>query len=596
MKLEKYGFIGDTETGALVGSNGSIDWLCMPRFDSDACFAALLGDAENGCWRIWPAGDAQAGKQSYRGETLILETLWETETGVVRLIDCMPPRGTCPCLIRTVEGVSGRVSMEMQLTIRFDYGVTVPWVRKHGAGLTAIAGPNGLYLQSDVPMHGAGLSTVASFEVSGGEQRSFVLSWFASAGELPRPISAAEGHAHAATFWKEWVSHCCYEGKWRDAVIRSLLTLKGLTYAPTGGVIAALTTSLPEKIGGVRNWDYRYCWIRDATLTLYALMQAGFTEEAIAWRNWLLRAAAGDPAQMQLMYGVGGERRLTELELPHLRGYEGSRPARIGNAASEQFQLDVYGEIMDAMHLARKIGIPADMDSWALQRHLVEFVASNWKEPDEGIWEVRGPRRHFTHSKMMAWVALDRAVKAVEEFACDGDLPRWRALRDEIHAEVCTRGFNRQRNAFTQFYGSDQLDASLLMMPQLGFLPATDARVKGTILAIERELVADGFVLRYRSEDPGCVDGLPAGEGAFLACSFWMVDCLHAIGRHREAEEWFERLLALRSPLGLLSEEYDVPSGRLVGNLPQAFSHLALINSAYNLAAGKRTLSRQQHE
>ncbi len=596
MKIEDYGFIGDTETGALVGANGSIDWLCMPRFDSDACFAALLGDARNGCWRIAPRGRDGPGKQRYRDDTLVLETEWHTPDGVARVVDSMPPRGKYPDIVRTVEGLEGTVRMEMELTIRFDYGVTVPWVRKETGGIFAIAGPNGLVLNTDAPTRGVGLSTVADFEVTAGDEKSFVLTWFPSSERAPEPVNSREGRIAAEEFWRSWVSRCTYKGEWRDAVVRSLITLKALTFAPTGGLVAALTTSLPELIGGERNWDYRYCWLRDATLTLYALMLAGYTEEAVAWRDWLLRAVAGDPGQMQVMYGVAGERRLTEIVLSHLSGYENSRPVRIGNAAAAQFQLDVYGEIMDAMHLSREIGIPCDTASWALQRHLLEFVAAHWREPDEGIWEVRGPRRHFTHSKMMAWVALDRAVKAVEQAGLDGDVARWREERDAIHREVCARGYNVQRGAFTQFYGSDRLDASLLLMPQMGFLPVTDPRTASTVDVIARELVVDGFVQRYSPENTRPVDGLPSGEGAFLPCNFWMVDCLHALGRKEEARDWFERLLKIRSPLGLLAEECNPTLKRMVGNFPQAFSHVALVNSAYNLSAATGLSSKRERE
>ena len=584
MKLEDYGFIGDTHSGALVGINGSIDWLCTPRFDSDACFASLLGTEKNGHWQISPQEPIKQAQHSYRGETLILETVFETENGTVRLIDFMPPRGRYRDVVRIVEGITGRVAMELKLIVRFDYGMTIPWVKRSEEVLTAVAGPNALTLRSDVPTFGEDLSTVARFSVGEGERKSFVLTWYPSHDVPPDLVDAVQSLAETEEHWREWSARCTYRGEFRPAVIRSLLTLKGLTYAPTGGIVAALTTSLPEKLGGVRNWDYRFCWLRDATFTLYSFMQAGYTEEAAAWSNWLLRAVAGDPAQLQIMYGAGGERRLTEVQLTHLCGYENSTPIRIGNAAAEQFQLDVYGEVMDAMHLAREMKIECDPAYWHLQRHLVDFVEANWNKPDEGIWEIRGPRRDFTHSKVMAWVAVDRAVRAVEEFGLDGPVEHWRALRDTIHAEVCAKGFNAERNAFTQYYGSPLLDAALLMIPLVGFLPATDARVRSTVELIEKELVIDGFVQRYHPDLSASVDGLPPGEGSFLPCSFWLVDCLHLIGREKDARTMFQRLLDIRTGLGLLSEEYDQANHRLIGNFPQAFTHVGLINTARNLS------------
>jgi GH15 family glucan-1,4-alpha-glucosidase len=585
MKLEEYGFIGDTHSGALVGKNGSIDWLCTPQFGSDACFAALLGTEKNGHWQLAPTGKPIRSTQSYRGSTLILETLFEMPTGTVRLIDFMPPRGRYRDVVRIVEGVSGQVEMEMNLIIRFDYGWTIPWVKKAGDGLLAIAGPNALIFRGDIPTFGEDLSTVAKFIVREGETKSFVLTWHPAHQDPPASVNADESLRETQAFWQEWASRCTYRGEWREAVVRSLLTLKALTYSPTGGIVAALTTSLPEKLGGIRNWDYRFCWLRDATFTLYSLMQAGYTEEAAAWSHWLLRAVAGDPAQLQIMYGVAGERRLTEIQLAHLPGYENSSPVRVGNAASEQFQLDVYGEVMDAMHLARVMKIDdKDNANWHLQRHLVDFVDAHWMNPDEGIWEIRGPRRHFTHSKVMAWVAMDRAVRAVEEFGLEGDVERWRKTRQTIHDEVCERGFHPGRQAFTQSYGSEQLDAALLMIPLVGFLPPTDPRIRSTVELIEKELTFDGFVQRYHPETSADVDGLPPGEGAFLPCSFWLVDCLHLIGRGSDARELFQRLLDARTPLGLLSEEYDTGARRLIGNFPQAFSHISLINSARNLS------------
>lgn len=584
MKLEEYGFIGDTHTGALIGSNGSLDWLCTPRFDSEACFAALLGTELNGCWKIAPKQTVIRTRQTYRGETLVLETLFETENGAVRLIDCMPPLGKYRDVVRIVEGVKGRVEMELKLIIRFDYGRTVPWVTHAHDGLTAIAGPNALVLRTDVPTFGEDLSTVARFSVGEGETKSFVLTWYPSHEPVPLSLDAQHSLKATEAYWEEWASRCTYRGEWRDAVVRSLLTLKALTYAPTGGIVAALTTSLPEKLGGIRNWDYRFCWLRDATFTLYSLMQAGYKEEATAWSLWLLRAIAGDPAQLQIMYGASGERRLTEILLPHLCGYENSAPVRIGNAASDQLQLDVYGEVMDAMHLARETKIEFDPAYWHLQRHLVDFVEANWMKPDEGIWEIRGPRRHFTHSKIMAWVAIDRAVRSVEEFGLDGPVERWRTLRDTIHQDICAKGFHSERKAFTQFYGSEKLDASLLMTPLVGFLPASDERVRSTVEVIQKELLVNDYVMRYDPGESVSVDGLPPGEGAFLPCTFWLADCLHLMGREKEAREIFQRLLNIRSRLGLLSEEYDTSEKRLVGNFPQAFSHIGLINTARNLS------------
>lgn len=584
MKLEDYGFVGNMRTGALIGANGSIDWLCLPRFDSNACLAALLGEEKNGCWRIAPRNSNKPGRQRYRQDTLILETEFETETGVVRVIDCMPPHARFREVVRIVEGVSGTVDMAMKMIVRFDYGRTVPWVWSDAEGLNVVAGPEALNLRTDVETHGEALSTVSNFTVGPGERKHFVLTWHPSHERPPEAVDAERALTHTELYWREWCGRCTYSGEWREAVMRSLLTLKALTFSPTGGIVAALTTSLPEHLGGVRNWDYRYCWLRDATFTLFSFMEAGYTEEAKAWSEWLLRAVAGDPAQLQIMYGAGGERGLPELELKHLAGYEGSKPVRIGNAAAEQFQLDVYGEIMDAMHLARHVGLRTGANSWHLQRHLIEFVEQHWTEPDEGIWEIRGPRLHFTHSKVMAWVAVDRAVKAVEEFNLEGDLDRWRILRQKIHDDVCAHGYNAARGAFTQSYGSDQLDASCLMIPLVGFLPPSDPRIIATVQAIRRELVFGGLVYRYHPTESVNVDGLPPGEGAFLPCSFWLVDCLHLMGQADDARALFNRLLAMRTPLGLLAEEYDPKSRRLVGNFPQAFSHVGLVNTAQNLS------------
>ena len=525
--------------------------------------------------------DIKRLSRRYRGDTLIVETEIETESGAVRLIDFMPPRGKNPDFVRIIEGLRGEVRMKMELIIRFEYGSIIPWVRKAHDGLEAIAGPDGLILRTPVETQGKDLTTVAEFTVKKGERVPFVLTWFASHEEPARAINPEHALRDTEKFWNDWSGRCRYSGPWRDAVVRSLVTLKGLTYAPTGGLVAALTTSLPEEIGGVRNWDYRYCWLRDATFTLLTLMGVGYREEANSWREWLLRAIAGSAEQMQIMYGVHGERRLDEREIPWLSGYENSKPVRIGNAASNQFQLDVFGEVLFAMHESHAAGLETSEADWQLQLELMRFLESNWEKPDEGIWEVRGGRKQFTHSKMMAWLAFDRAIKLVETCNCSADkhVERWRKIRDQIHREVCERGYNRDKKAFTQFYGSDALDASLLMMPRVGFLPPGDARVRGTIEAIERELLRDGLVLRYKNEEE-YVDGLPGREGTFLPCSFWLANALHLIGRTEEAKELFERLLALRNDLGLLSEEYDPIGKRQLGNFPQAFTHLALVNSA----------------
>ena len=597
MRIEDYALIGDTQTAALVGRNGSIDWLCLPRFDSGACFAALLGRHEHGRWLLGPADGGLASSRRYRGDSLVLETTFTTGQGTVRLIDCMPPRDRDPDVVRVVEGVSGRVPMRMELAIRFDYGRSIPWVRRLDGRLYAVAGPDAVVLDTPAATRGEDLVTVADFSVGAGERVPFVLEWHPSHTPPGRTIRAGDALADTQRWWEQWVGQCTYDGEWRDAVVRSLVTLKALTYAPTGGIVAAPTTSLPEQLGGVRNWDYRFCWLRDATFTLYALMSAGYQDEAQAWRDWLLRAVAGSPSDLQIMYGCAGERRLPELVLDWLPGYEGARPVRIGNAAVGQFQLDVFGEVMDSLHQARRIGIPPDPFAWGLQLALMEFLESRWREPDEGIWEVRGPRRHFTHSKVMAWVAADRAVKAVERFGVDGPVQRWRQLREEIKAEVCERGWDPWRQTFTQSYGSTELDAALLMVPLVGFLPADDDQVRGTVAAIERELCEDGFVHRYSQSDHS-IDGLPPGEGAFLACTFWLADNYALAGRRDEARTTFERLLALRNDVGLLAEEYDVAARRQVGNFPQAFSHLPLINTARNLtlAGGPGQRRSEEHE
>ena len=587
--IEDYGLIGDLQTAALVSRHGCIDWLCVPRFDSGAIFAGLLGDAENGHWTIQPEGDFHSLGRRYRGDTLVLETELETADGVARLIDFMPPRDADPAVVRVVECARGSVRMQMELALRFDYGAIVPWVRNVEGTLVGIAGPDAVSLRTPVELEGRDMRTYASFEVSEGDRVPFVLTWFPSNKPVPEPVDAEDALTETVAYWLEWAQRCTMAGKWRPDVVRSLLTLKALTYAPTGGIVAAPTTSLPEALGGVRNWDYRYCWLRDATLTLLALVRAGYVDEAGAWRDWLLRAIAGDPDDLQIMYGVAGERRLTELELPWLAGYEGSRPVRIGNGASDQRQLDVYGEVVDALYQARRQGLEPSDDAWRLTRKLLEWLESGWREPDEGIWEVRGPRRHFTHSKVMAWVAFDRAVKTIQRFGREGPLDRMRAAREDVRTEVLREGYDAERGSFVQFYGSDRLDASLLLIPLVGFLPATDKRVVGTVDAIQRELMRDGFVERYRADEENVgVDGLPPGEGVFLPCSFWLAAVLAQQGRRDEAVELYERLLSLRNDLGLISEEYDPERKRLVGNFPQAFTHLALVETAFTLGKKPR--------
>jgi GH15 family glucan-1,4-alpha-glucosidase len=581
-RIEDYALLGDCQTVALVSRAGSVDWLCVPRFDSGACFAALLGTPQNGRWLLAPAGEVRACRRHYLDDTLVLETEHETDEGIVAVTDFMPIRGVAPDIVRIVEGKHGRVRMKSELVVRFDYGSIVPWVRRTDDGIWAVAGPDTLRLHTPVPQHGENFTTVAEFTVEPGQRIPFTLTWHHSYQEPP-PVDDPEASLRGTVqWWHDWSGQCNYDGPWREAVVRSLVTLKALTYAPTGGIVAAATTSLPEQIGGVRNWDYRLCWLRDATFTLMALLNCGLHDEAGAWREWLLRAVAGDPSTVQIMYGLAGERRLTELELDWLPGYENSKPVRIGNAASRQFQLDVYGEVLDAMYHARLAGIGASEEGWRVGRALVESVERLWEKPDEGIWEVRGPRQHFTHSKVMAWVAADRAVKALETFGREGPIERWRSLRDAIHAQVCERGFDPQLNSFVQAYGSKLLDASLLMIPLVGFLPPDDERVRGTVTAIEHHLRHDGFVARYDTSQTA--DGLPPGEGAFLACTFWLADNLALVGRRDEAERLFERLLKLRNDVGLLSEEYDARQQRQVGNFPQAFSHVGLVNTALNLA------------
>jgi GH15 family glucan-1,4-alpha-glucosidase len=584
-RIEDYALLGDLQTAALVGRGGSVDWLCFPRFDSSSCFSALLGGPEHGRWLIAPAEGGPATERCYRDDTLILESEWQTSTGRVRVIDFMPPRETKPDIVRIVEGLDGSVDMRTELVIRFDYGSVVPWLRRIDTEtLSAVGGPDGLMLRTPINLEPEGMTHSAEFVVRAGERVPFVLTWYPSHETFPTPVDAEDALEDTETFWREWISGCRYEGEYPAAVYRSLIVLKALTYQPTGGILAAPTTSLPEHIGGERNWDYRYCWLRDATFTLYALMNAGFIDEARAWRNWLLRAVGGDPENAQILYGVGGQRRVPEFELGWLPGYAGSSPVRIGNAAHEQFQLDVYGEVMDALHQAGVHGLNPDDHAWSFQRNLLQFLEGAWDRPDEGIWEVRGPRRHFTHSKVLAWVAFDRAVQAVERVGLPGPVDRWRRIRAEIHEEVCREGFNLALNSFTQSYGSQELDASTLLIPLVGFLPADDPRVLGTIDAIQRDLTQDGFVLRYRRQARNNVDGLTGTEGVFLPCSFWLVDALLMAGRDDEARELFERLLEVSNDLGLLAEEYDPAAKRQLGNFPQAFTHVGLVNSAYNLS------------
>lgn len=584
--IEDYALIGDEQTAALVGTDGSVDWLCLPRFDSAACFARMLGDEDNGYWRIAPVGADRCTRRAYRRDTLVLDTEWETEQGSVRVTDLMPQRDRAPDLVRVVEGLDGEVTLHSVLKLRFDYGSIIPWVRRADGHRVAVAGPDSTWLRSEpeVTSWGEDYGTHAEFTVKKGEKVAFVLTWHPSHEPRPPLVDPYDALRHSVEDWRAWVSRCRYDGPYRDAVVRSLITLKALTYAPTGGIVAAPTTSLPEEPGGVRNWDYRYCWLRDSTLTLNALLAAGYQEEAEAWRNWLLRAVAGDPADLQIMYGVAGERRLPEFELPWLSGFVGSAPVRIGNDAVNQLQLDVYGEVMDSLSLARESGLSAQPDVWALQTALMDFLRTNWRQPDEGLWEVRGGRRQFVHSKVMVWVAADRAVRTLERHPeLDGDLDGWRALRDEVHEEVCEKGYDAERNTFTQSYGSRELDAALLLIPRVGFLPPDDPRVIGTIDAVREELAHGGGFLRRYSTDDGEVDGLPGGEGAFLVCSFWLADALYMTGRTKEARELFERLAGLANDVGLLSEEFDPVTGRHLGNFPQAFSHIGLVNTALAL-------------
>jgi GH15 family glucan-1,4-alpha-glucosidase len=581
--LEDYALIGDCETAALVSRAGSIDWLCWPRFDSPACFAGLLGGPEHGRWLIAPRDAAARVTRQYRDNTLILETRIDTADGAVTLVDFMPLRGRHSVVVRLVRGERGRVQMRTELVLRFDYGRTVPWVTRLDDGTwRAIAGPDMVVLRTPVDLRGEDLTTVAEFDVAAGDTIPFVLAYGSSHLDAPEPIPPDPALEQTEAYWTRWASRNRSGGEWTDAVLRSLITLKALTYTPTGGIVAAPTTSLPELIGGTRNWDYRLCWLRDATLTLLALMNAGYYDEAGAWRDWLLRAAAGAPAQAQIIYGLAGERHLPEFELPWLPGYERSAPVRIGNAAHGQLQLDVYGEVMDALHQARCGGLNPREADWAFQRALLRHLEQIWDQPDQGIWEVRSAPKHFTHSKVMAWVALDRGIRAIEAHGLEGPHQRWRRVRDRIHGEVCERGYSRELGSFVQSYESRELDASLLLLPTMGFLPASDPRIRGTVEAIERRLLVDGLVLRY---DPStCDDGLAQGEGVFLACSFWLVDAYALMGRTEDARRLFERLLAIRNDVGLLAEEYDPRARRLVGNFPQAFSHIALVTTAHNLS------------
>ena len=586
LAIEDYALIGDCTTAALVGANGSIDWLCWPRFDCGACFAALLGHSEHGRWSISPAGEVSKSTRAYVKDTVVLETLFETADGAVALIDFMPVNQACSSVIRIVEGRKGRVPMRMNLTLRFDYGSSVPWVSRleEGNGNVAIAGPNLVVLRTSVELRGEGLSTAADFDIEPQQRIAFVLSYGLSHRPPPPAIDCDAALQETLDYWRQWSARCTYTGRRRDIVVRSLLTLKAMTFSETGAIVAAPTTSLPEQLGGPRNWDYRYCWVRDATLTLTALMGGGYYEEAGAWRDWLHRAVAGSPQDLQIMYGIFGERRLPEWEVPWLPGYCDAAPVRVGNAASGQLQLDVWGEMGDALHLAREGGLVASDSSWDMQRSALEHLAAIWKEPDDGIWEIRGPRLQFTHSKIMAWVAFDRAIKDAEKYSLDAPLEQWRNIRDEIHQMVLDRGFHPGLQSFTQSFGSQELDASLLLIAPVGFLPIDDPRVAGTIAAIERDLVSDGFVMRYRSASGA--DGLPAGEGVFIPCSFWLVDAYQRQGREADAEALLERLLALRNDVGLLSEEYDTHARRLVGNFPQAFSHLALVQSVLGVHEG----------
>jgi len=597
LRIEDYALIGDLETAALVGKDGSIDWLCWPRFDSGACFAALLGTPEHGRWRIAPTGTTNTIRRRYRDSTLILETEFQTAEGAVEIIDFMPLRERQSDLVRIVRGLRGEVPMEMELILRFDYGESVPWVtRERNGSLRAVAGANTVVLRTSAPLAGEDLKTVSRFTIKKDEDINFALTYCVSRQPPPKPLDVKKALHKTEKFWREWASHCTYKGPWSEAVRRSLVTLKALTYWPTGGMVAAATTSLPEKIGGTRNWDYRFCWLRDASFTLWALMNAGYFEEAAGWMNWLLRAVAGSPEQVQTLYGVAGERLLPEIELNWLPGYEGSKPVRMGNAASQQIQLDVYGEVTAALNHAREGRLPRKLQGFALEEKLLKHLEKIWREPDEGIWETRGPKRQFTHSKVMAWFAFDRAIKSWEKFGEDGPLDRWRAIRQEIHDEICLLGYNADLATFVESYGSKQMDASLLIIAKCGFLPPDDPRIAGTVRAIEKRLLRDGLLMRREAGEMD--DGLPPGEGMFLPCSFWLVDNYLLLGRHQEAEHLLKKLLSLRNDLGLLSEEYDAKEKRMVGNFPQAFTHVALVNTLLSFARhrpkdhGRKTKSK----
>lgn len=585
-KIENYALIGDCETAALVGRNGSIDWLCWPAFDSDACFAAILGTHKNGRWLVAPSDDVTTISRRYLGDTLILETRFETKTGTVALIDFMPPRGKASDIVRLVRGVSGTVKMRMELVIRFGFGVDIPWVRRIDHSLLAVAGQDMTVLRTPVETRGEDLTTVSEFEVKAGETVPFVLTYGPSHLDPPEPIDPEIALQETETFWKEWCSHCTRDGEYHDLILRSLITLKALTFAPTGGIVAAPTTSLPEKLGGARNWDYRFCWLRDATFTLLALMNSGYTEEASAWHNWLLRAAAGSPSSMQIMYGIWGQRRLLEWEAGWLDGYEGAQPVRIGNAAHAQLQLDVYGELIDAFHQSRMAKLKLDDETWALECNVLNHLAEVWDQPDHGIWERRGQPRHYVFSKVMTWVAFDRGIKSAETFGFKAPLLHWRALREAIHRDVCHSGFDAEENAFVESYGSKLLDASVLLLPAVGFLPASDPRICGTIAAVEKHMMRDGFVLRH---DPREVsEEKQPIEGAFLACTLWLADAYVLSGNLDKAQELFDRVAGVANDVGLLAEEYDSIARRQTGNFPQALTHIALVNTAHNLSAARQ--------
>ena len=585
-RIEDYALIGDCETAALVGRNGSIDWLCWPAFDSDACFAAILGTHKNGRWLIAPSEDVTKTSRRYLGDTLILETRFETQTGTVALIDFMPPRGKASDIVRLVRGVGGTVKMRMELVIRFGFGIDIPWVRRIDHSLMAIAGQDMTVLRTPAKTRGEDLTTVADFEVSEGETVPFVLTYGPSHLEPPKPIDPEIALQETEAFWQDWCGHCARDGDYRDLILRSLITLKALTFGPTGGIVAAPTTSLPEKLGGTRNWDYRFCWLRDATFTLLALMNSGYTEEASAWHSWLLRAAAGSPANMQIMYGIWGQRRLLEWEAGWLDGYEGARPVRVGNAAHAQLQLDVYGELIDAFHQSRMAKLKLDEETWALECAVLDHLAEVWDRPDHGIWERRGEPKHYVFSKVMTWVAFDRGIKSAETFGFKAPLLHWRTLREAIHRDVCNRGFDAEENAFVESYGSKLLDASVLLLPSVGFLPAEDPRIRGTIAAVETRLLRDGFVLRHDPRE------LPAGqpplEGAFLACTLWLADAHVLSGDLDKAQALFDRVAGVANDVGLLAEEYDSVARRQTGNFPQALTHIALINTAHNLSAARQ--------